>query len=102
MARLTTLRPLVPTLDTRTAKPPPKTAEPFYSSAAWITLRDHVRREAKGRCQRPGCGNRGFIVDHIVEIRDGGPKLERSNVELLCSSHHTLKTNRERVKRMRA
>lgn len=101
MAKLAMLGPRVATLDTSIAAPPPKTAEPFYSSKEWIELRDRVRREAKGQCQRRGCEARGFIVDHIVEIRDGGAKLDRANLELLCSSHHTIKTNAERAKRMR-
>ena len=33
-------------VDLRTAALPPKVAEPFYSSAEWIALRDRVRREA--------------------------------------------------------
>lgn len=102
MARIGMLKPRLSTIDTRTVRPMPKVAEPFYSSPEWIALRDRVRTEARWRCQRPGCGKRGFIVDHIVEIRDGGAKLDRSNVELLCSSHHTIKTNEARAKRMRA
>lgn len=88
--------------DPRSVKPPPKTGEPFYSSAEWIALRDLERAAAKGICRRPGCGKRGFIVDHIVEIRDGGAKLDRNNVELLCSSHHGVKTAEARAKRSRA
>lgn len=99
MARLTMLRPAVSTLDTAIAAPPIKTAEPFYSTAEWIALRDRVRREARGMCQIPGCTKRGFIVDHIVEIRDGGAKLDRANVMLTCSHHHGLKTAAERAKR---
>ena len=102
MAKLTMLRPRIATADTRRVKPPPKTAEPFYYSAEWIKVRDEERAAAKGICRRPGCGKRGFIVDHIVEIRDGGAKLDPRNVELLCSSHHGLKTAEARVKRARA
>ena len=96
------LKPTLRKLDTRTVKPPPKTGEPFYSSADWIKLRDEERAAAKGICRRPGCGKRGFIVDHIVEIKDGGAKLDRRNVELLCASHHGVKTAEARAKRARA
>lgn len=96
------LKPTLRAVDFRTVKPIPKEIEPFYSSAPWLALRDRVRREAQGRCQRPGCNRRGFIVDHIVEIRDGGAKLERGNVWLMCSSCHATKTGRERAARMRA
>jgi 5-methylcytosine-specific restriction protein A len=104
MAKLTMLRPMVSTADTRIAKPPPfipppKASNPFYSSAAWISLRDRVRREAGGRCQWQGCKGHGRWVDHIVEIKDGGAKLDRANTWLLCSSHHQLKT--AEVKRQR-
>lgn len=99
MAKLRMVGPRVATLDTSIAKLPPKVAEPFYSSAAWIALRDQVRREARWMCQVPGCGRRGFIVDHIVEIKDGGAKLDRANLMLACSPCHTKKTNVERAKR---
>ena len=76
-------------------------AEPFYSSPVWIALRDRVRREAGGRCQVPGCGRieRGMIVDHIVELKDGGVPLDRSNARLMCRSHHNQKTDTERARR---
>ena len=96
---LRVLRSRVPTLSLQTAALPPKVADPFYSSAAWIELRGRVRREARGRCQVQGCTQRGAIVDHIVELKDGGAPLERTNVWLLCASHHSLKTVAERARR---
>jgi len=98
---LPTLRPRIGLADLRTAALPPKIAEPFYSSAEWIALRDRVRREAGGRCQVPGCDRieRGMIVDHIVELKDGGAPLDRSNARLMCRSHHNQKTAVERAKR---
>lgn len=96
------LKPSITARDPRTVKAPPKTAEPFYYSAEWIRLRDQERAAAKGICRRPGCGKRGFIVDHIVEIKDGGAKLDPANVELLCSPHHGAKTAAARAKRARA
>ena len=56
---LQSLRPRVPVASLQTAALPPKVADPFYSSRAWIELRDRVRREAGGRCQVPGCGRVG-------------------------------------------
>ena len=98
---LRALQPRVGLANLRTAALPPKIAEPFYSSPAWIALRDRVRHEAGGRCQVPGCGRieRRMIVDHIVELKDGGGPLDRSNVWLTCRSHHNLKTIAERAKR---
>jgi len=98
---LQALQPRVGSADLRTAALPPKVADPFYSSPAWIALRDRVRREAGGRCQAPDCGRaeRRMFVDHIVELNDGGAPLERTNVWLLCPSHHSLKTAAERARR---
>ena len=98
---LQALQPRVALANLRTAALPPKIAEPFYSSPAWIALRDRDRREAGGRCPVPGCGRieRGMIVDHIVELKDGGAPLERSNCQLLCHAHHAVKTVAERARR---
>jgi 5-methylcytosine-specific restriction endonuclease McrA len=98
---LQALRSRVGLADLRTAALPPKVADSSYSSPAWIALRDRVRREAGGRCQVPGCGRieRGMIVDHIIELKDGGAPLDRSNVWLTCRSHHNQKTIAERAKR---
>jgi 5-methylcytosine-specific restriction enzyme A len=98
---LQALRSRVGLADLRTAALPPKAADTFYTSSAWIALRDRVRREAGGRCQVAGCGRieRGMIVDHIVELKDGGAPLDRSNTRLTCRSHHNQKTVTERAKR---
>jgi 5-methylcytosine-specific restriction protein A len=98
---LPTLRPRVSVASLQTAALPPKVADPFYSSVEWIALRDRVRREARGRCQAVGCGRseRRMFVDHIIELKDGGAPLDRSNVWLLCASHHAGKTAAERARR---
>ena len=98
---LRALQPRVGLANLRTAALPPKVADSFYSSPAWIALRDRVRREAGGRCQVPGCGRAEWrmIVDHIVELKDGGAPLDRSNARLMCRSHHNQKTIAERAKR---
>ena len=98
---LPTLKPRIAEANLRTAALPPKVADDFYSSPAWIALRDRVRREAGGRCQVPGCGRaeRRMFVDHIVELKDGGAPLDRLNVWLICGAHHSKKTARERAKR---
>ena len=98
---LQVLQPRVGLANLRTAALPSKVADRFYSSPAWIALRDRVRREAAGRCQMPGCGRieRRMIVDHIVELKDGGAPLDRSNTRLTCRSHHNKKTIAERARR---
>jgi 5-methylcytosine-specific restriction enzyme A len=99
---LRTLQPRLQVATLQTAKPPAKRADPFYVSPEWIALRDRVRWEAQGRCQAPGCGRmeRRMFVDHIVELRDDGARLERENVQLLCGACHTRKTAAERARRM--
>ena len=98
---LRALQPRVWLANLRTAALPPKVADRLYSSPAWIALRDRVHREAGGRCQAPGCGRAEsrMFVDHIVELKDGGAPLERSNVWLICRAHHSKKTARERANR---
>jgi 5-methylcytosine-specific restriction protein A len=98
---LQALKPRVRLADLCTVALPPKVADRFYTSPAWIALRSRVRHEAGGRCQAPGCSRveRRMFVDHIVELKDGGAPLERANVCLLCASHHSRKTVAERAKR---
>lgn len=90
----------VATLDARTVKPPPKVADPFYSSAPWLKLMAALKRERGERCE--DCPRTGVRIfgDHIVELKDGGAPLDPRNVRLRCGSCHTRKTIAERAKRM--
>ncbi|MER2263514.1 HNH endonuclease signature motif containing protein [Methylobacterium oxalidis] len=102
MARLTTIGPRLRALDTRTARPAAKTSESFYSSVAWVTLRDEVIRGRGRRCEAAGCGRTGgrVFVDHIVERKDGGAALDQANLQVLCGSCHTRKTAAARARRL--
>ena len=40
-------------------------------------------------------------VDHIVPLREGGPRLDRRNLQALCRKCHRRKTARERAGRRR-
>jgi 5-methylcytosine-specific restriction protein A len=102
MAKLAMLKPRVATIDTSIAAPPPKLVEPFYTSRAWLELMAGIKRERGERCQDCGRGRCRIFGDHIVELKDGGAKLDPRNVRLRCGSCHTLKTNAQRAKRMRA
>jgi 5-methylcytosine-specific restriction endonuclease McrA len=101
MGKLRMLRTGLRTLDTRTIKPGQKQADPFYDTPEWRALRDQVRREAGGCCEWSGCESRGRYVDHRIERSDGGADLDRSNLWLLCPSHHRIKTVRARAARAR-
>ena len=58
-----------------------RTSDPRHR--AW---RREVLRNAKGACQiqRPGCTHRATEADHIVEVADGGDKLDPANGRGAC------------------
>ena len=99
MNRIKSLPPLVKPLNQSIAKPVPRTIEPLYSSKAWLSLMSRIKRLRGNHCER--CEAKGRLVgDHIVELKDGGAPLDPANVQLLCWSCHTIKTNAERAKRI--
>jgi 5-methylcytosine-specific restriction enzyme A len=63
-------------------RPAVKRTDPFYGSALWKRLRTAVRQRDRGICQE--CRNPGWIVDHIIARKDGGPD-EMSNLRTLCA-----------------
>ncbi len=71
---------------------PDKQALPFYLSSEWRGLMRRLIEERGRRCEK--CrANGNDLGDHIVELKDGGALLDPANIQLLCGSHHTLKTN---------
>lgn len=100
MARLTNLGARLATLDTRTALPAPKVADQFYSSDEWRKARSRALARAGYKCCVCGRSDGRLFVDHIVERQDGGAEFDQSNLQVLCGSHHTLKTNKVRADRM--
>ena len=107
MARISVMRPSLRPMSTRIAPPmhsdaPARSAKPtldFYGSAAWKAIRLEVQRECRRTCQRCGMADTRIYVDHIVELRDGGAPLERSNLMGLCAPCHAKKSAREKAKR---
>jgi hypothetical protein len=105
-----TLAPLVPKSDGRTVKPEPKQADPFYHSAGHEAFRHAVLSRAGYRCEWIEDGKRRekaaprhrLFADHIKERRDGGDPFDPNNGMCLCGSHHTIKTQRERARRLAA
>jgi len=96
--------PRIAAIDTRAVKPPPKRADNFYLTPEWRGLMDEIiaergRRCEDPRCQSPDCTRKRIFGDHIVEIQDGGAKLDKKNVLLRCGSCHTRKTNEARAAR---
>lgn len=101
------LGPTIATLDTRSAKPAPKIADPFYLSPAWRELVAAIIAERGPYCEdakHDSSRSRGpgirLFGDHIKERKDGGAELDRANVLLRCGSCHTRKTIEERARRM--
>jgi 5-methylcytosine-specific restriction protein A len=67
----------------------------MYDSAEWQTLRALVRHDAAGRCEWPGCSSAGHCVDHRVPHKGAASLFfNRSNLWLLCKTHHDRKTAR--------
>lgn len=101
MPRLRMLGARVGKVDTRTATPPAKVVEPIYNTPQWRALIARLIKERGRRCEK--CGRTGTRIfgDHIIELKDGGEPFDEKNVQLLCGSHHTLKTNAVRAARMK-
>ncbi len=105
---LSNVRPVLPVLDLRTARPAVKTADRELLTGEHKAWREAVLSRAGHRCEwvahgvrceRTSPTNRMF-ADHVVERQDGGAALDVANGRCLCASHHGLKTFRERARRM--
>jgi hypothetical protein len=96
------LRPMLKPADTRAAHIPEKTADPWYLTPEHRAWREQVIARAGGVCQRSGCGRKEqrMFANHIVEIKDGGARLDPANGECLCGRHHSLVTIAERRRRL--
>ena len=77
----------------------------FYNSRAWRNLRKwHIEREPHCRwCSEEGKVNYKdkIIIDHIIEIKDGGDRLNQDNLMTLRLPHHNQKTAWAKAKRKR-
>lgn len=108
MTKLRMMPARLKTIDTRTVKPAPKRADPFYLSPEWRKLMAEIIAERGRVCQDPTCDGRthhaGMRIfgDHIVELRDGGAPLDKRNIMLRCGASHTRKTAAARAERLAA
>lgn len=94
------LQPSLRTIDTRTARPAPKRADPFYLTPEWRKLMGEIIAERGRRCEECGRTRTRIFGDHIIEMQDGGALLDRRNIRCLCGSCHSAKTAASRAKRM--
>ena len=88
--------------DLSAARLPPKTAAAWYLTPEHREWSKEVIRRAGFRCEGQGCGRTDtrLFADHIIEIRDGGSKLDPTNGRALCGKCHSLKTAAVRAQRM--
>lgn len=91
-------RPWEPKANPRKPQEGRKEKTGFYSSAAWIKLRNCYRMNNPlcEECNRNGKVVHMKIVDHIRPIREGGEPLDYNNLQSLCDSCHNAKSGRER------
>ena len=106
-ARLTSLQPRVGVAGLRFAEGP-KVADQFYVSPEWRLFVQGLKVDRFGhpsnahcqdpKCKYPGRGCRVF-ADHVVEIKDGGARLDPRNIMFRCGSCHTRVTNERKALR---
>jgi 5-methylcytosine-specific restriction endonuclease McrA len=71
----------------------PEDIHRFYTSTAWRRLRQMVLDDNPlcVACFKEGVIREATIVDHIKPISEGGSKLDRMNLQTLCTSCHNRK-----------
>lgn len=71
-----------------------RTGQEFYNNRAWRKLRGwYIRNNPLCvHCKTEGIIKAGDVVDHIIEIKNGGEKLNSLNLQTLCHLHHNRKT----------
>jgi 5-methylcytosine-specific restriction protein A len=109
MAKISTLKPLVPRGDGRTVRPTPSqgTIDPVYNDERYKVWRKAVVANAGHRCEAIDSGFRcvksapasRMFADHVTELRDGGSPFDPANGQCLCGRHHSIKTAAARARR---
>lgn len=103
MGRLKSVAPMLGAVGARVA-PPVKLVDPFYESREWRALAGAVKRQRRYVCEACGFDGRAqpwrIHADHVVEIRDGGARLDPLNVQLLCHACHNGKTAKAKAQRL--
>lgn len=101
------IAPMVRALDTRSAAPAPKAADPELLTPEHQAWRTKVLQRAGYRCEAIEDGRRCSVTaprrlfaDHIHERKDGGARTDPANGQCLCGRHHTLKTVQARASRL--
>jgi hypothetical protein len=108
MPKLRTLGPLVRTHNTNTTQLPSKQIDPIYNTPQFKEWRAKVIARAGARCEVMVNGHRctkahpehRMYADHIIELKDGGSAFDLGNGQCVCASHHSIKTNKVRTRRL--
>ena len=79
----------------------PKDTDPFYLSVQWRRFRQwYISNHALcEQCEREGLTVPAAMVDHVVELKDGGDRLSAANAQSLCWKCHGIKTATEKDRR---
>ena len=82
-------------------QPPHKIANPFYLSKRWRRFRAWYlgTHPLCVKCEAEGRATLAVILDHVVELSDGGAELDVDNVQGLCAACHNRKTAEMRKNR---
>ena len=66
----------------------------FYQTKEWRLLRSWYMKGHPlcEECLLKGINTAATMVDHIIEIADGGARLDESNLQALCFACHNRKT----------
>lgn len=74
-----------------------KDSEAFYNSSPWRKLSKEYRinHPLCELCLSIGIYTPAQMVDHIVPIRQGGARLDESNLQSLCYRCHEAKSKKE-------
>lgn len=69
----------------------------FYHTPAWRAVRKRfiLANPLCIECKRKGKITSGSVVDHIIPIKQGGDKLNYSNLQTLCAKCHASKSGKE-------
>lgn len=69
----------------------------FYNSQRWRKLSRAMRRKHPlcQDCLELDIITASQMVDHVIEIRDGGDKWNPSNLRCLCNKCHAIKSGRK-------
>ncbi len=93
------LKKLPPRINTLSKPLARKVADDFYHTAEWKEARAMSLALHAFACARCGRRHCRLYVDHKVELHDGGPPLDQTNLEPLCGSCHNAKTHRAQRQR---